>query len=173
MEKKMKSANDVWKQALKCNDLYNPFDNTKKGTSWLKVMWKIYDFYSQNIFRQIELNHPKENPEKYYNEKFSYSVRTYMPDTSLEVIHSLKPWKKEGLYCVMDDGEIVVPTRIYFGIDTRLFRKDGNPCGRAYYHYCCALHPVLLPDGTQYREPNLSNVCCSYKDGLLYNFYRE
>jgi hypothetical protein len=116
--------------------------------------------------------YPNDKSDKHYNEKFSHAVRSYMPDTSIDAIHSLEPWEKKGLY-VEINGEKITPKYLWFGIDTRLFREDGIACGHCYYHYNNALHPVYLPDGTRYREPQLSNVSADYKDGIVCDFYRE
>ena len=162
---RMKSLNDVMEQKNRIMTI-----RYKGADRWLKVAIKIADFYSFNIVRQFEL----ENEFKTFAHiKRSHAVRSYMQDTSLDIIRNLKPWKKHGLYAYDDHGNKITPYSLYFGIDTRLFRKDGVACGRCYFHYLNALRPVFLPDGTHYREPQLSNVSCSYKNGVICDFYRE
>ena len=139
------------------------------ASRWMKKAYPIAEFYLNNISQQFELERGHETWEHI---KRSYAVRSYMPDSSREFIQSLQPWEKKSLY-VEINGKKVTPTSLYFGIDTRLFRPDGSRCGGAYYHYGCALHPVFLPNGKRYREPQLSNVCADYKNGIVCNFYRE
>ena len=162
---RMKSYDDVTNQLARMQKIHYPGANR-----WMEKARQIAEFYTDNITRQFEL----ENEfTEYAHIKRSYAVRSFMYDTPREVIRSLKPFKKNGLYIVEDDGSKTTPSSIYFGIDTRLFRKDGVACGGAYFHYKCALYPVFLPDGTRYREPRFANVSCRYKNGELYDFYRE
>ena len=101
-------------------------------------------------------------------------IDTYVPDTPRSVIAELKPQKVEGLWFEYK-GEKVTPSRVYFGIDVRFRGKgfENEVNGRAFCHFDCALHPVYLPDGTRFRRADLCNVCAEYKNGVLYDWYRE
>lgn len=173
MKQKMKSYDDVYNQSMRCHNLYNNFDNTKKGTIWLKKMWEITDFYMNNIAKQVSIDYPNDKPRKHDKEKFSYAVRSFMYDTDLKTIRSLQPFRLDGLYIIDDNGNKITPRDLWFGIDTRLFRPDdGEACGYCYYHYNAALYPVYL-DGKRYRRPEWCNVSADYKDGVICNFYRQ
>ena len=96
-------------------------------------------------------------------------------DTPLNVIKALEPMKIEGLYAYDRQGNKVTPYRIYFGINMR--ELTGNPNettnGTAYFHYDNALRPVFKADCSRLVLSHLSNVCCSYDNGILHDWYRE
>ena len=165
---KEKSLNDVMKQLTRIQATYH-------NGYWVKVAYEIAQHYIDQIetTQKVWGEYRKLSESGLVHKKYEHAVRSFMPDSSLEFIRSLQPWEKKGLY-VEIDGEKITPTRLYFGCDTRLFRPDGgSPCGGCYWFYGCALHPVFLPDGTHYREPKLANVCASYKNGIVCDFYRE
>ena len=165
---KEKSFNDVERQMHRIMA-----NNPNCSVNWLREMFRIVEHYEKNITVQISINHSSNvNHEDYHDEKFGYEVRSFMYDSTRDFISTLRPWKNDGLYCIIN-GEKVTPTSLYFGCDTRLFREDGNACGFCYWHYACALHPVFLQNGKRYREPKLANVCAYYKDGKVFDFYRE
>lgn len=167
MKPKEKSHNDVMDQLTRMQLVYG-------GNHHMKTAYKIAEYYCNNITEQFRLEGVDVIKTNICHEKRSHAVRSYMPDSSREFIASLQPKKIEGLYAFDDNGNKIVPTRIYFGIDTRLFRpEDGVACGRAYYFYGCALRPVFLPNGKRFRMKNWSNICCRYKNGILSDFYRE
>lgn len=96
-------------------------------------------------------------------------ITNYHPDSTQEFIDGLKPIKVKGLYAYDDNGNKLIPKRIYFGIDTRLWSKNGQPCGNAYYHYDCALRIVYKKAGMFHIE-GLANVICDYDGTWLRNF---
>lgn len=185
MEKKFKSANDVFKQMVRIRENYATFDNTKKENPWLFVASKITNHYLDEIARHIELckkygnysfssNASKEsNP---HSIKFAWVVRSFMEDTSREEIARISPFMVEGLYVELDNGERMTPYNLYFGCDARFWRDDpehAQPNGYCYFHYLNALHPVMLPNGKRFIKREWANVSCRYANGLLYDFYRE
>ena len=185
MEKKFKSANDVFKQMMRIEELYATHDNTKKETPWLRVAVKIGKHYMDEIARHIELckqygnysfskNASKEKDPDCI--KFAYVIRSYMQDTSREEIARIAPFMVEGLYFIDDDGNKITPHSLYFGCDARFWRDDpehAQPNGYCYCHYLNALRPVMLPNGKRFIKREWANVNCRYANGLLYGFYRE
>ena len=184
MEKKFKSANDVFNQMARINERYATHDNTKKETPWLRVAVMISDHYLDEIARHIELckkygnysfskNASKEHDP--HRIKFAHAVRSYMEDTSREEIAKIQPYKVEGLYFIDDEGNKVTPHSLYFGCDCRFVHEptDAYANGKCFCHYDNALHPVMLPNGKRYIRRDWANVSCRYKNGLLYDFYRQ
>lgn len=184
MEKKFKSANDVFNQMARIRENYATFDNTKKENPWLYVASRIADHYLDEIARHIELckkygnysfskNASKEHDP--HRIKFAHVIRSYVEDTSREEIAKIEPYYCVGLYFIDDDGNKVTPHSLYFGCDSRLFHEptDAYTNGKCYCHYDNALHPVMLPNGKRYIRRDWANVTCRYKDGRLYDFYRE
>lgn len=124
---------------------------------------KIAEYYKSNISFFIQSN----------IERYDYATRSFVFDTPLDVIVSLPTKEVKGLYAYDDDGNKIIPTEIYFGSDTRLCRDNGVKCGKAYYHYNHALRPVYLPDGTRFHIDGLANVCCQYKDNIVFGWSKE
>lgn len=113
------------------------------------------------------------NRLNYREEKLPHEYRSFMPDTSLEKIADLKPRKVKGLFFFDREGNKLTPINFYFGCDTRLWREDGETCGRCFTHYDNALLPVYLPDGARFIWQPLANVSCRYKDGTIYDYHRQ
>jgi len=141
-----------------------------KNNHLLPLAEKIANHYKEQIKRTIKVNGDYADNE----ERYSYAVRSHEPDTPFQTIKELKEMKVEGLYIVNSNGMKMTPSNLYFGCDTRLWSpSDGKKCGDAYFHFCSALYPVYLPDGKRFHISGLSNVCCRYKNGILYDWYRE
>lgn len=186
MEKKFKSANDVFKQMMRIEELYATHDNTKKETPWLRVAVKIGNHYMDEIARHIDLCETEEQLRRWSDPaqkekdperiRFAYVIRSFMRDTSREEIARISPFMVEGLYFIDDDGNKITPHSLYFGCDARFWRDDpehAQPNGYCYCHYLNALRPVMLPNGKRYIRREWANVNCRYANGLLYDFYRE
>lgn len=104
-----------------------------------------------------------------FGEAEVFASEICVPDTSLEDIRNMKPYKERGLwaeYC----GERITPSVIYFGSDLRFLIENSKGNGYAYYPYGNALRPVYLSDGTHFRNPELANVSCDYDGVNLTNF---
>ena len=106
------------------------------------------------------------------DERLAYEYRSFVYDTSRDVIATLQPRKIAGLWFYYH-GEKVTPHNLYFGTDTRLMHEHGEMCGRCFTHYDNALRPVYLPNGKRFTWYPLANVSCRYKDGVIRDYYRE
>lgn len=101
----------------------------------------------------------------------------YVGSTPISTIRELKPITVKGLYYIDDDGNKRTPSRVWFSCDSRNWHQNeslvhGRACTSYFGKNGTCLTPVYLPDGTRYRV-DLCDVTAYYKDGVLYDFYRE
>lgn len=152
---KHKSYNDVMRQLDNIREQYNGSEHYSRALDIAVYYMARLDGYAEDA-----------------EEKLGYEYRSFVPDTDRSIIKSLAPRKVDGLWFDYN-GEKLTPINLYFGCDTRLFRSDGMPCGRCYTHYDNALHPVCLPNGDWFIWYPLANVNAHYKDGQIYDYYRQ
>lgn len=154
---KEKSYNDVMQQLDRIHENHSTSEHYERAT-------KIAHHYLS------QLSHFCDDDN---DEKLGYEYRSFMPDTSLAVIATLKPRKLDGLWFEYN-GEKLTPSNLYFGCDTRLIRSDvDGKCGKCFTLYDNALRPVYLSNGERFVWYPLANVNCRYKNGRLYGFYRQ
>lgn len=153
---KQKSYNDVMQQLEAIRAKYT----TENGH--YKRAEQIATYYTKQIGQRME--HP--------DERLGYEYRTFVPDTSLNVIKSLAPRRLEGLWFDYN-GEKLTPRNLYFGCDTRLFRSDGQVCGKCFTHYDNALRPVCLPNGKRFIWYPLANINAYYENGIIHGYHRQ
>lgn len=154
---KEKSYNDVMRQIARIKERHNDNPHYQRA--------KEIAMYYLDMIARYDLGDR--------DEKLGYEYRSFVYDTPREVIATLKPRKLVGLWFDYN-GEKVTPCNLYFGIDTRLlWDNGGQTCGKCFTHYDNALHPVYLPNGERFVWYPLANVNCRYKNGTLYDFYRQ
>lgn len=105
-----------------------------------------------------------------------YDHMDYMSDSTMQVIEvqNNNPIKVEGLWFSDDNGEKRTPNRVWFGFHFKRYDLNRqNYGGMAYCHYNNALRPVYDRYEQWYRQPQLRDVVCGYKDNVLCNFRRE
>lgn len=153
---KEKSYNDVMRQLDNIREQYSDSEHYSRALDIAVYYMTRLDGWTEDM-----------------DEKLGYEYRSFVPDTNRAIIKSLEPRKIAGLWFDYN-GEKLTPHNLYFGCDTRLIRSDvDGKCGKCFTHYDNALRPVYLPNGERFVWYPLANVNCRYKNGMLYDYYRQ
>lgn len=166
MRQKFKSINYIFQQESRIKHNYT-------GSKWVNVAIQIAGHYVNQILEHLKIDRDRNYDVN--NIEFDYRIRSHVPDTTMEEIKQLQPYKVDGLYYIDNMGKKQIPQTIYFGIDIR-WRGNGFENaynGKVFVHSNCALCSVYLPDGTQYENRKLANVLADYSNGMISNFRKE
>lgn len=86
-----------------------------------------------------------------------------------ELARSLEPQMVGDLYYVDDDGEQKTPSNLYFACGFN--RSEPGDC---YTHIVQGLYPVYLSrNGQRLQKPEWAELCATFKNGFIKNFYVE
>lgn len=86
-----------------------------------------------------------------------------------ELARSLGPQQVGGLYYVGKDGERKTPSCLYFAAGYHM-----NKPGDSYTHIVQGLYPVYLSrNGQRLQKPEWAELCATFKNGFIKNFYVE
>ena len=87
----------------------------------------------------------------------------------IEKASSIKPHKVGRLYFFDRDGVMRTPNGLYFA-----WGVNGDRPGECFTHYDNALIPVYVFENKERLvKPEWAELCASFKDGIIKDFYLE